>query len=37
MRVYNSDITVEEFITRPAKFYDPVMDNYFREPFAQDT
>src|SRR6266568_3878928 len=37
MRVYHSDITVEEFIARHAKPYDPATDNYFREPFAQDT
>ena len=37
MRAYNSDITVEEFIARHARPYDPATDNYFREPFAQDT
>jgi DNA modification methylase len=37
MRAYNSDITVETFIARHAKPYDPAADNYFREPFAQDT
>ena len=37
MRAYNSDITVEEFIARHAKPYNPATDNYFREPFAQDT
>jgi hypothetical protein len=37
MRAYNSDITVEEFMVRYAKPYDPATDNYFREPFAQDT
>jgi hypothetical protein len=34
MRAYNSDITVEEFMGRYAKPYDPATDNYFREPFA---
>ena len=37
MRAYHSDITVEEFIARHAKPYNPTMDNYFREPSAQDT
>lgn len=37
MKAYNSDITVEEFIARHGKPYDPATDNYFREPFAQDT
>ena len=37
MRAYHSGITVEEFITRHAKPYDLATDNYFREPFAQDT
>lgn len=37
MKVYSSDITVEEFIARHAKPYDPAADNYFREPFVQDT
>ena len=37
MRAYHSEITVEEFIARHAKPYDPATDNYFREPFAQDT
>jgi len=37
MKAYNSDITVEKFIARHAKPYDPAMDNYFREPFAKDT
>ena len=37
MQAYNSDITIEAFIARHAKPYDPATDNYFREPFAQDT
>ncbi|MGH8069732.1 MAG: DNA methyltransferase [Candidatus Entotheonellia bacterium] len=37
MKVYNSDITIEEFIARHAKPYDAATDNYFREPFAKDT
>lgn len=37
MKANNSDITVEEFIARHVKPYDPATDNYFREPFAKDT
>jgi len=37
MKAYNSDITVEEFIARHARPYDPATDNYFQEPFAKDT
>jgi predicted RNA-binding Zn-ribbon protein involved in translation (DUF1610 family) len=37
MKVYNSDITIEEFIARHARPYDAATDNYFREPFAKDT
>jgi DNA modification methylase len=36
MKAYNSDITIEEFIAKHAKPYDPATDNYFREPFAHD-
>jgi hypothetical protein len=37
MEVYNGQLTVEEFISRHAKPYDPATDNYFSEPFAKDT
>jgi hypothetical protein len=37
MKTYNSQLTIEEFVARYAKPYDPEADNYFREPFARDT
>lgn len=37
MKAYNSPITIEEFLTRHARPYDPESDNYLREPFARDT
>lgn len=37
MKGYNTDETVEEFIKKHGKPYDPENDNYFREPFAKDT
>lgn len=37
MRAYNSDTTIEEFLARHARPYDPATDNYHREPFARDT
>jgi DNA modification methylase/predicted RNA-binding Zn-ribbon protein involved in translation (DUF1610 family) len=37
MKAYNSDITIEEFIAKHTRSYDPTTDNYFREPFAKDT
>jgi len=37
MKPYNSDMTIEEFVTKHAKPYDESTDNYLREPFAKDT